>query len=407
MRDIFTIIFIVSLPFNLALAQPEIQKKWQTQLIMAEDGETITLEAGTFYLSKSLSLESKKNITIKGQGMNKTILSFKGQSEGAEGIKVSNAKNILIQDLTVQDTKGDGIKTMNVEGISFQNVKTEWTGKPDKNNGAYGIYPVSCSNVLIDGCMAVGASDAGIYVGQSRYIIVRNSKAYHNVAGIEIENSLYADVYDNEVYNNTGGILVFDLPDLVQKKGGYVRVFNNIIRENNYLNFAPKGNIVAKVPDGTGLMILATNHVEVFNNKILKNNSLGTAIISYFMTENPIKDTLYDPYPTAIYIYDNEYRRDPVKPTMRGRLGKMFHFKLKFGKKVPDIIYDGVVDPKSKNPDGSMKTESQVCIRKNIGATFANIDAENDFKNISKDLAKHNCELKNLEETKLQRAGSK
>jgi parallel beta-helix repeat protein len=76
---------------------------------------------------------------------------------------------------------------------------------------------------------AVGASDAGIYVGQSKHIIVRNSKAYQNVAGIEIENSWYADVYENEAFNNTGGILVFDLPDLIQKEGGYVAFFKNKI----------------------------------------------------------------------------------------------------------------------------------------------------------------------------------
>lgn len=75
-----------------------------------------------------------------------------------------------------------------------------------------------CTNVLIEGCTAIGASDAGIYVGQSKNIIVRNSRAYHNVAGIEIENSLMADVYDNESTENTGGVLVFDLPDLVPER---------------------------------------------------------------------------------------------------------------------------------------------------------------------------------------------
>ena len=64
-------------------------------------------------------------------------------------------------------------------------------------------------DVLIDGCVAIGASDAGIYVGQSQNIIVKNSIAQYNVAGIEIENSFYADVFDNLTSHNTGGILVF------------------------------------------------------------------------------------------------------------------------------------------------------------------------------------------------------
>ena len=168
------------------------------------------------------------------------------------------------------------------------------------------------------------------------------------MAGIEIENSLFAEVFDNTATNNTGGILVFDLPDLVQKKGGNVRVFNNKIFENNLSNFAPKGNIVAKVPKGTGVLILATNHVEVFNNQILNNQSASVGIISYFMTENPIKDSLYYPYPTNISIHDNNFERRSERATSKGRFGKIFLFKLKFGKDVPHVIYDGIVDPKLK-----------------------------------------------------------
>ncbi|RDB05267.1 parallel beta-helix domain-containing protein [Runella aurantiaca] len=373
-----------------ALAQADFQKKLQRQLIMAEDGATITLEAGTYTLSGSLSLEGKKNIIVRGAGMGKTILSFKGQTDGAEGLRVSNADNIILENFTVQDAKGDAIKTMNVNGITFRNVKTEWTGEPKATNGAYGLYPVMCQNVLIEGCVAIGASDAGIYVGQSKNIIVRNSRAYHNVAGIEIENSLVADVYDNESTENTGGILVFDLPDLVQKKGGNVRVYNNHIHHNNFPNFAPKGNIVASVPQGTGVMILATNQVEIFNNKIIGNNSLGTGIVSYFLTENRIKDKDYYPYPTGIYIHDNVYERDRVRYQGKGRMGQLFRYKLRFGKKVPHIIYDGIVDTKTLEND-QIKAESRICVRNNQNATFVNIDAANNFKNVSRDAAAYDC----------------
>jgi parallel beta-helix repeat protein len=388
MKYLFLFAFMLG-SFRL-FSQADVQKKLQRQLIMAEDGATITIEAGTFSILGSLSLEGKKNITLRGAGMDKTILSFKGQTDGAEGLRVSNAENIVLENLTVQDAKGDAIKTMNVNGITFRNVKAEWTGEPKATNGAYGLYPVMCNNVLIEGCAAIGASDAGIYVGQSKNIIVRNSRAYHNVAGIEIENSLMADVYDNESTENTGGVLVFDLPDLVQKKGGNVRVYNNNIHHNNFPNFAPKGNIVANVPQGTGVMILATNHVEIFNNKIISNNSIGTSIISYFMTENRIKDKDYYPYPTGIYIHDNVYQRDRVRYQGKGRMGQLFRYKLRFGKKVPHIIYDGIVDEKNLE-NGQVKTESRICIRNNQNASFANIDAAHNFKNVSHDIKAYDC----------------
>ena len=368
----------------LTYAQKDIQKKIQTQFIEAENGSVIELPEGRFQFDASLWLDGKKNVTIKGAGMDKTILNFKGQLSGAEGIKVTNASDITILDLTVQDTKGDGVKTQLVEGITFKNVKAEWTNGGEADNGGYGLYPVQCTNVLIDNCVAVGASDAGIYVGQSKYFIVKNSKAYQNVAGIEIENSLYADVFENEAYNNTGGILVFDLPDLIQKEGGYVRVFKNHIHDNNHINFAPKGNTVGKVPQGTGLMILATRNVEAFENKIVNNISAGTAIVSYYITENPINDKTYKPFSSNVYIHDNYYERPNVKATSKGRLGKMYKFKLRFGKDVPHILYDGIEDP-------SMK-DRNICLKNNTNATFANIDAGNKFKNKSRDMKPHDCD---------------
>ena len=143
----------------------------------------------------------------------------------------------------MENAKGDAIKSKGSKNIKFLNLRTEWTNGPDTKNGAYGLYPVESKNVLIDGCVAIGASDAGVYVGQSENIIVRNTEAYFNVAGIEIENSYYADVYDNVAENNTAGILVFDLPDLPKQGGKFVRVFNNISSNNNTENFAPEGNL--------------------------------------------------------------------------------------------------------------------------------------------------------------------
>ncbi len=377
-----------------ALAQTDFQKRLQRQLILAEEGDTIRLEAGTFQLMGTLSLEGKNSIYIKGAGMNQTILSFKGQTDGAEGIRVSNAQRVVLEDFTVQDAKGDAIKTMNVDGITFRRVKAEWTGVPKAENGAYGLYPVQCQNVLIEACEAIGASDAGIYVGQSKHIIVRKSRAYHNVAGIEIENSQMADVYDNESTENTGGILVFDLPDLVQKKGGNVRVFDNNIHHNNYPNFAPKGNIVATVPQGTGILILATGDVEIFQNKIINNNSLGTGVISYYLTEKPLTDSLYYPYPTRVSIHDNQYQRERVKYQGNGRLGLLFKFKLRFGKNVPDIVFDGILD--EAHPDNQ-----PICVRNNQNATFVNLDAAHDFKQVSRDASAYNCTLNPLKKAAL------
>ena len=52
-------------------------------------------------------------------------------------------------------------------------------------------------------------------------------------------------------------------------------------------------------------MIMATEYVEIFNNTIIDNKTAGTTVVSYFITQEKTKDTQYNPYTSAIYIYDN------------------------------------------------------------------------------------------------------
>jgi parallel beta-helix repeat protein len=385
-----TLCVLVMAP-GLLLAQPDVEKRLQTALILAKNGETIELPAGRVELTGTLSLDAKKNVTIRGAGQDQTILSFKNQKQGAEGLRITNAENIVLQHFTIEDSKGDLIKAQQVRGIAFEDLTARWTGKPDEKNGSYALYPVQCSRVRIERCTAIGASDAGIYVGQSDSVWVSHCQAKHNVAGIEIENTTNAWVHHNHTFDNTGGILVFDLPDLPKKQGGHVRVWKNLVARNNYRNFAPKGNIVGKVPPGTGIMILATRDVEIFDNRIWDNRTASTAIVSYYIAETPIKDTAYNPYPSAVYVHDNLYSEGKRMPTWKSKLG--FLFWLKFGRRVPHILYDGIQNPDHLAPDGSVKKEHRICIRNNTNGTFANLKADKKFKGISKDLQPHACDF--------------
>ena len=364
--------------FLIDLLFAEFEKDLQLKLILAEPGDTIKLDAGFFPILGTLSMEGKQNIVIKGSGTSSTILNFSNQVEGAQGLSITNCNNITLEDFTVEEAKGDGIKCQYVNGITFRRIKTQWLGGPSSSNGAYGLYPVQCENIMIEHCIAIGASDAGIYVGQSNNIIVRNCEVFQNVAGIEIENSIKADVHSNNVHNNTGGILVFDLPDLIQKEGKQIRIYDNIVKENNLDNFAPKGNIVAKVPAGTGIMIMATEYVEIFNNTIIDNKTAGTTVVSYFITEEKTKDTQYNPYTSAIYIYDNVYIRKPQFPTLANEIGVLLF--THFFRSVPDIIYDGMPDPKYQNIDGTIPANRRLCLRNNSNARYLNLDLSLHFK---------------------------
>ena len=264
------------------------QSEFLSSLIQSSPGDVIQLAAGTFNFDMDLEVTTN-NITIRGTGIDKTILSFKNQQMGSKGIEATG-DNFVIENLAVEDTRGNAIKVVGTKNVTFRNVRTAWTGEPKTSNGAYGIYPVSCENVLIDGCIVRGAADAGVYVGQSKRIVVKNCRVFENVAGIEIENSFDADVFDNYATNNSGGILVFDLPGLGLHNGGRVRVFHNQVPKNNHANFGAPGSSVSNVAPGTGMLLLAMDNVEIFENQITDNQTCGLQVISYILTGNPIND---------------------------------------------------------------------------------------------------------------------
>ena len=336
----------------------------QEALILAEPGDVVRLTAGTFYLSDSLSLDVN-GVQVEGEGMNQTILDFSDQQSGAQGLSVTS-DNVTLQDFSIQNAKGDATKVKGVTNIKFLRVKTEWTNGPSSENGAYGLYPVESTNVLIDGCVAIGASDAGIYVGQSKNIIVRNSRAEYNVAGIEIENSYYADVFNNLATNNTGGILIFDLPGLPQQGGHHVRVFNNRSVGNNTDNFAPEGNIVGEVPRGTGIIVQANSDVEIFDNEIGDNDTVNIAVVTY---GNETDDQTYYPHPKSIQIHGNEFGPTGYNPdTSKGELAQIL-FDLSGGN-MPDIFWDGLV-PLSQIIFGQPQDEKMIITNNGDGSLLA------------------------------------
>ena len=336
----------------------------QEALILAEPGDVVRLTAGTFYLRDSLSLDVN-DVQVEGEGMNQTILDFSDQQSGAQGLSVTS-DNVTLQDFSIQNAKGDATKVKGVTNIKFLRVKTEWTNGPSSENGAYGLYPVESTNVLIDGCVAIGASDAGIYVGQSKNIIVRNSRAEYNVAGIEIENSYYADVFNNLATNNTGGILIFDLPGLPQQGGHHVRVFNNRSVGNNTDNFAPEGNIVGEVPRGTGIIIQANSDVEIFDNEIGDNDTVNIAVVTY---GNETDDQTYYPHPKSIQIHGNEFGPTGYNPdTSKGELAQIL-FDLSGGN-MPDIFWDGLV-PLSQIIFGQPQDEKMIITNNGDGSMLA------------------------------------
>ncbi len=346
-------------------------------LITASPKTIIKFPAGIYDFTSELST-SVDNIVIRGTGMdneNGTVLRFDNQTSGAQGI-LATGNNFVVEDIAIENTPGDSIKVEGSNGVTIRRVRVEWTNGPDENNGAYGLYPVQTRNVLIEDCNVRGASDAGVYVGQSEVIIVRRNYVWENVAGIEIENSKFADVYDNETTANTGGVLVFDLPGPPVQGGEATRVFNNKIYDNNTPNFAPEGNIVATVPTGTGIMVMANDDIEIFGNTITGNQSGGIYIVSYYISDPFVTKPTYDPVPEKIFFHDNEMSNNAYDPQDLAAL-----VALVFPDSLPQIFYDssGVGTDSGmlllEFPDGLSESQAICALDDSPGATWGRLNA--------------------------------
>ncbi|MDC3123534.1 right-handed parallel beta-helix repeat-containing protein [Gammaproteobacteria bacterium] len=382
-------IAVMATTLLFACAEPvPFEESFRTALETAQPGDVVEIPAGKFSFDRSLIMNTD-GVTIRGQGMDASILSFKEQLAGAEGLSVS-ASDFTIEDLAIEDAIGDALKVNEGSNIIIRRIRTEWTNGPDVNNGAYGIYPVQTTNVLIEDNVAIAASDAGIYVGQSEQIIVRGNRAEYNVAGIEVENSVGADVYNNIAVANTGGILVFNMPG-IPKRGYGTRVFDNEVSNNNTLNFAAPGTAVSGVPAGSGIMVNSNDNVEIFNNRISGNDTANIVISSYFSANYAGQRevaTEFDPYPELIYIYDNKMSDSGSQP------GLDYLVKLRdaiFGPEgaFPDIIWDGVIDPNKP------EAREVICVD-NGDAKLLSIDASNEFANPTVDMTPYQCQIEKL-----------
>ena len=377
-----------------------VEDRFREQLIDAQPGDVIEIPEGTFSFKRGLSLTSD-GVTIRGQGMDKTILSFAEQVSGAEGLLVT-ASYFTIEDLAIEDTKGDGLKVNEGNNITIRRVRVEWNGDPKTENGAYGIYPVQTTNVLVEDTITRGASDAGLYVGQSKDVILRRNLAEFNVAGIEIENTIHADVYDNVATNNTGGILVFNMPQLMQE-GKATRVFKNRVFSNNTRNFGHPGTPVASVPAGTGVIVNSNDHVEIFDNKINDHKTANIIISSLYMTgyADTAQSSTFDAYPEGIYIYGNKISNSGNAPDNENL--EMAR-RLIFGEngRLPDIIWDGFID-KKKFVNGQMPADLRICVD-NGDASVLNVNGPSGFTAPSLDQRPYMCKLDKLPAVDLGRS---
>jgi parallel beta-helix repeat protein len=232
-------------------------------------------------------------------------------------------------------------------------------------NGAYGIYPTNCEDTLVEYSQASNASDAGIYIGKCGWLddstdggIVRYNIASGNVAGLEVENCLDVIAHDNLVIDNTGGLMPLQQPISADRPANTgVLMENNQVWCNNHRNFATTG-VVQIIPVGTGLLNLGGQGVEIRNNDIQGNDSIGLAIVSSSFTcdaagaDCPPYSYEYNAYAEDIYVHDNYFLGNGTNVDEQSDFYLVFQIVGAGTPENPteDVLWDGNIRPGNDDP---------------------------------------------------------
>jgi parallel beta-helix repeat protein len=276
----------------------------------ADDGDTILVEPGTYF---------GQTMELKDSGL--SVIGIKTCDTGARPLIVMDPMNpqangitscgslssgctnpaddLLLQSLEVNDFEANDVLTVGADGVTYRDMITRG---PGTNPGTeYGLFPVQSNNVLIEDSVVSTVRDAGIYVGQSTNIVIRNNEVFGNVAGLEVENSANAEVYGNYAHDNSGGILVFKLVLPVQYSNCH-SIHDNVVTNNNGANYG--SGLVGAVPVGTGILILSNDTSMFQNNTVTGNDTFGIVL-----TDQNTLNLLYEPdfFPTPSPDQDAEY----------------------------------------------------------------------------------------------------
>jgi parallel beta-helix repeat protein len=255
----------------------------------------------------------KDNLTIRGS--RGAVLDGTGLA-GTSGIRVVPAvagtriNGFKLDGLTIRNYSRNGIFLSRVDNFTI-------SGGVYEDNEEYGIFPVRSSNGLIEGNQVSGAEDTGIYIGQSDQIVVRKNNCFNNTSGIEIENATHIGASENLVRRNSIGIAAFVLPLLSIPVTEFVSIENNIIIDNNRPNtIDDPDEILSRLPDGVGILIVAADNVVARNNRVLNNDTSGIALFQ-LPPDLASLDPRVNPFPDNDIFVDNIVLHNATMPDQR------------------------------------------------------------------------------------------
>lgn len=208
-------------------------------------------------------------LTIRGTDRNAVIID--GEHQRPNGIAVTAANGVAVENLTVRNTIGNGI---------YWNAVTGYRGSylTAHNNAVYGIYAYDSQDGLFEHSYASGSGDAGFYIGQCNPCdgIVSEVMAERNGLGYSGTNSSDVFIVNSVWRHNSTGIVPNSLDSQRFPPFGRVTVVGNLVHDNDSREAPMLRGVYASF--GNGVMLAGGLDSLVERNRIVNHERSGVVI---------------------------------------------------------------------------------------------------------------------------------
>jgi parallel beta-helix repeat protein len=314
---------VPAFPEQAAAATIIVDSTIQSAVDNAAPGDTIVVPAGVYrenvvINTPGLTIEGRPGATLDGTGL-----------PGSTGIRVRSANpggrlaGFTLRGLHITHYSFTGVLLSGVDGFRL-------TGGTYTDNDEYGVFPVRSSAGRVDHNRVGGSADSGIYIGQSDHILIDHNTVHDNTVGIEVELATVVRVEHNTATGNAVGALVQIVPFLARTETRDVYVHANVLSGNRRPNpVTDPDELLARLPGGVGLAIVAADGVTVTANVVSGNPTAGVGAVA-LPADIASLDARLDTTPDRLVITGNVIHGNGSAPDPR--LGTL---------SAADIVWDG------------------------------------------------------------------
>jgi polygalacturonase len=117
----------------------------QAAVERCQAGDRVLLEPGVYRETVVIDVDG---VTLTGINRNGERPVLDGGGTLADAVQGSGG-NLVIEGITIRNYVGNGIMISKASNVTFRNLVIE-------DSGLYGVYPVECTGVLVEGCTVSG-----------------------------------------------------------------------------------------------------------------------------------------------------------------------------------------------------------------------------------------------------------